>query len=252
MNVFDHYAKYYDLLYRDKDYAGEAAYVLDLLASNGVTEGSLLELGCGTGRHALEFARNGFAVDGYDLSPGMVAAANTLKQKTSVEVNFQVGDVRALRTGKKYNAVVSLFHVASYQTETLDLLAMFETAAEHLMPGGIFVFDCWYGPGVLTDLPVVRVKRWEDEICRITRIAEPTMHPERDVVDVKYTIFAADKTDNSYVTIEETHPMRYLFEPEVKMLLNKSGMTACACLHWGTHEPAHLGSWQTIFVARVG
>lgn len=252
MTVFDHYAKYYDLLYRDKDYAGEAAYVLDLLASNGVTGGSLLELGCGTGKHALEFARAGFAVDGYDLSPEMVATAHTLKQKAGVEINFQVGDARTLRTGKKYNAVVSLFHVASYQTETIDLLAMFETAAEHLMPGGIFVFDCWYGPGVLTDLPVVRVKRWEDEVCRIARIAEPVMHPGRNVVDVKYTIFAFDKAGNSWATIEETHPMRYLFEPEVKMLLNKASMAICACLHWGTHEQASLGSWQSMFVVRAG
>ena len=102
MSVFDHYAKYYDLLYKDKDYAGEAMFVLDLLSSHGVTVGSMLELGSGTGKHALQFSLAGFSVDGYDLSPVMVAAANQLKWKNTAHMRFGLGDVRTLRTDRKY------------------------------------------------------------------------------------------------------------------------------------------------------
>jgi SAM-dependent methyltransferase len=251
MTVFDHYAKYYDLLYKDKDYAAEASYVLGILAEQGIHSGTLLELGSGTGKHALRFTQAGFAVDGYDLSHGMVAAANRLKQETGADMRFEVGDLRTVHTGKKYDAVVSLFHVASYQTENDGLAAMFKTAAEHLKPGGIFIFDCWYGPGVLTDPPAVRIKRLEDATCDILRIAEPMLQASRNVVDVNYTVFVTSKVDGSQVTIKELHPMRYLFEPEVHLLLAQTDLTASACFEWLTRKAANIDTWQSMFIVRA-
>ena len=68
MSVFNHYARYYDLLYRDKDYAGEARFVHDQFAQHGLAAGRLLELGCGTGRHAVEFAKLGWIVSGFSVT----------------------------------------------------------------------------------------------------------------------------------------------------------------------------------------
>lgn len=64
MSVFDAYARYYDLLYREKDYAGEAAFVDQQLRKNGCAGSAMLELGCGTGRHAIELARLGWSLTG--------------------------------------------------------------------------------------------------------------------------------------------------------------------------------------------
>ena len=77
--VFDAYSAYYDLLYKEKDYAGEVEYILSLLANQGVTEGEILELGCGTGKHAEQFAQKGFSVHGVDLSPSMGSEAERRK-----------------------------------------------------------------------------------------------------------------------------------------------------------------------------
>ena len=76
----------------------------------------------------------------------------------------------------------------SYQTENADLAAAFATAAEHLAPGGIFIFDCWYGPGVLTDPPTTRVRRLHGDGIEVTRIAEPVNHYDRNRVDVHYEV----------------------------------------------------------------
>ena len=161
--VFDAYAAYYDLLYQDKNYHKEAKYILRLLEDNGISSGKILELGSGTGKHAEEFAKMGFSVHGIDLSPEMVQEANHRNNNNlEGQLYFEVGDVRNFEAGKKFDAVISLFHVISYQIKNEDILEMFRIAAKHLKTNGIFIFDFWYGPGVLTDPPEVRQKRLED------------------------------------------------------------------------------------------
>lgn len=247
--VFDSYAAYYDLLYEDKDYAGEAAYCLALLAEHGVAGGSILELGCGTGKHAEEFARSGFSVHGVDLSELMVELAEKRKPtELADQLHFEVGDVRTARLGRQFDAVISLFHVASYQTSNQDLKAMFSTAAEHLKPGGVFVFDFWYGPAVLAEQPEVRKKQMKNDEIEVLRVAEPVMHPNENVVDVKYTISVTRRDVEKPSVINETHRMRYLFLPELDDLLTNANLRLVKSAKWLTEEVLDLSSWQGLAV----
>ena len=158
--VFDAYARYYDLLYREKDYAAEAEYVASHMRRHAPEAANILELGCGTGAHAEHLARLGYTVHGVDQSDPMLARAAVRKSglpaKTAAQLSFGRGDVRTVRTGAHYDVVISLFHVMSYQTSNADLRAAFTTAAAHLRPGGLFLFDFWYGPAVLAQQPEVR------------------------------------------------------------------------------------------------
>lgn len=79
--VFDTYAHYYDLLYRDKDYAGESEYVAAHIRKQAPQAKRILELGCGTGAHAEHLARMGYTVHGVDLSKAMLARAEARKAK---------------------------------------------------------------------------------------------------------------------------------------------------------------------------
>jgi SAM-dependent methyltransferase len=249
--VFDSYAAYYDLLYEDKDYVSEAAYCLALLAEHGVDDGSILELGCGTGKHAEEFARRGFSVHGIDLSELMVELAEQRKPTELADrLRFEVGDVRDARLGRQFDAVISLFHVASYQTSNQELKAMFSTAAEHLKPGGVFVFDFWYGPAVLTEQPEVRNKRMKNEEIEVLRVAEPVMHPNENVVDVKYTINVTHRDVEKPSVITETHRMRYLFLPELEDMLMNANLELVKSAKWLTEEMLDLSSWQGLAVCR--
>ena len=63
------------------------------------------------------------------------------------------GDIREIRLNKRFDTVIALFHVISYQTTNEDVTAAFETARQHLNSGGIFIFDISYGPAVLTERP---------------------------------------------------------------------------------------------------
>ena len=247
--VFDSYAAYYDLLYADKNYASEVAYCLALLAENGVDGGSILDLGCGTGKHADQFARQGFSVHGVDFSELMIELAEQRKPTELADrLRFEVGDVRTARLGRQFDAVISLFHVASYQTSNQDLKAMFSTAAEHLKLGGVFIFDFWYGPAVLTDQPEVRQKRMENEEIKVLRIAEPMMYPNENLVDVKYTINVTRRDIEKPSVIKETHRMRYLFLPELEDMLMNSNLRMVRSAKWLTTEKLDLSSWQGLAV----
>jgi SAM-dependent methyltransferase len=251
--MFDLYAAYYDLFYEDKLYEDEAAFVARLVHEQAPHAHSILELGCGTGRHALALARQGFSLTGIDLSPRMIERAKArlvdARLLPGSRVNFGVGDARTTRFNQTFDAVTSLFHVMSYQVTNEDLTETIRTAASHLAADGVFVFDCWYGPAVLTSRPEVRVKRCENSELRVFRVAEPNMHPDRNVVDVHHTVWIEQKSTGTITRITEVHPMRYLFHPEVEMILASAGMRLRRTCEWMSGRPLDVSTWSATFVA---
>lgn len=251
---FDHYSRYYDLLYADKDYSSEVRYVralIDEFAKGPAS--SLIELGCGTGIHACALAAQGLSVLGVDLSAEMLLGANARAVAQGIDVgrlSFDQGDVRSFRVARKFDVVTSLFHVLSYQTTDADLQAMMQTSASHLNAGGLFVFDFWYGPAVLWQRPAVRAKRLSNNEVEVTRLAEPVIHDQSNVVDVNYSVFVRELASNQTNEIKETHRMRYLFLPEIDRLLDASGFDRLHAEEWLTRKAPSLDSWGVCVVAR--
>lgn len=242
MSVFNEYARYYDLLYRDKDYAGEAEYVGGLIRSNVPGAESLLNLGCGSGRHDRCLAEHGYSVTGVDMSEEMLSCARTSAAGNS-SLEYFHGDARTVRLGRKFDAVISLFHVMSYQTTNADIKAAFATATAHLKPGGLFLFDCWYGSGVLSDRPTRGVKELEDDAIKVTRIVEPLLHPNENVVDVNYHVSISNKVTGEIRDIRETHRMRYLFIPEIIGYLEDAGLSPRFFVSWMKDAPPVDTTW---------
>ena len=246
-DVFDTYANYYDLLYNDKDYAGEAGYVNDLIQRFAPLSKSILELGSGTGRHAALLVEQGYVVHGVERSDAMLARAMPLAARNE-RLSFSEGDLREVRLGRSFDAVISLFHVISYQISNQDLRAAFATAREHLKAGGLFIFDCWYGPAVLTEQPSVRVKRIANETMEVTRLVEPLLRPNENMVDVNYHVFIRDKCTDKVTEVQETHHMRYLFAPEIEFLLEQAGFNIIAAQEWMSGKPLGCNTWGACFV----
>ena len=248
--VFADYARYYDLLYRDKDYAAEAEYVAGLIRKFHPAAQSILELGSGTGIHAGLLAKNGFTVHGIERSQEMLARSQSLAENRNVgndQLTFTAGDIREVRLNKSFDVVISLFHVISYQTTNKDVMAAFQTARHHLNPGGIFIFDIWYGPAVLTQRPEVRIKRMTDEKIEVTRLAEPVLHPNENLVDVNYHVFVRDRKTENVTELKETHIMRYFFQPEIEFLAQAAGFTIQNTEEWQTAKPIGAETWSVCF-----
>lgn len=242
--IFDAYSRYYDLLYREKDYAAEVNYVAGLLRAQD-TGADLLEFGCGTGKHGRLLAERGYRVLGIERSPEMVARATQTEGFSCIE-----GDVCSMQLGRTFDAVLSLFHVVSYQTSNMSACAIFDRAAEHLRTGGVFIFDVWYTPAVYAQRPLPRVKRLSDERVQIIRVAEPRSFPNDNRVDVHYSVVIKDVATSQVQEISEVHPMRHFSLPELDLLGARSGLERVAAEEFLSGRPPGDETWGVCLVMR--
>lgn len=254
MKVFDAYSAYYDLLYGTKDYSAEVDYVAQLMSRYKTHYSQVLELGCGTGLHASLLAKKVISVHGVDQSETMLAGASERKKNLPADVasrlTFTKGDIRAFRTDARFDVVISLFHVMSYMNSDEDLVFAFHTAAKHLAAGGIFIFDCWHGPGVLHDKPASRTKKFENEKISVTRISYPDMLAGKNIVNVRFDISIKDMASGSTSKLEEIHDMRYLFPEEIIALAKQTHFEMICAEEWLTGSPLSEESWNACYVCR--
>ncbi len=255
MIPFKEYARYYDLLYKDKDYAAEAKFVEHLIHTYAPAARSILDLGCGTGQHAALLAGHGFQVQGIDRSEGMLLSAekrrSALSGRRRRHLKFSKGDIRTVRLGTRFDVVISLFHVMSYQTGNDDLNDAFATAREHLVPGGTFIFDCWYGPAVLTQRPSVRIKRLCDKEIEVIRTAEPELLINENCVKVNYEIDILCRADGKLSRFSESHHMRYLFLPEIQELFHRHAMSLIFACGWMSCNEPGADTWSLCVGGKV-
>ena len=242
IKVFDEYSKYYDLLYKDKDYVAESEYISNLIKRFAPNTKTVLELGCGTGKHALLLGKKGYDIFGIDLSETMLEDAKKLG------VNCALGDARTFRANKTFDTVISLFHVAGYQVTNQDLNDYFDTAQVHLEKGGIFIFDCWYGPAVLKQRPEHKVKHFENEFLEIEREATPVHYVNENRVEVNYDIKIKNKFDGMGQKLHETHNVRYFFKPELQEFLLRNNIELIHCEEWLSKKEPGEDSWGVCFV----
>ena len=252
--VFETYSQYYDLLYKDKDYTTETNYIISLIKEYNINTNHILELGCGTGMHASLLAENGYKVEGIDLSQTMLEMAILRQSKSSVAVSerlaFLEGDIRNYESSQKFDTIISLFHVISYMTTNEDLNQAFKTVVKHLKPNGIFIFDCWHGPGVIYDKPVKRTKEFENEKIQITRMATPGFFPEKNCVDVTFDISILNKHTNGIEKLHEIHSMRYLFMEELNSIAHNHGLEIIHAEEWLTKKTLTEQSWNACYVCK--
>jgi len=244
------YSQYYDLLYNDKDYADEVDYIIKLIKENSNEAKTLLDMGCGTGKHAELLCNKGYIVHGIDLSEDMLKIAKNRSKNKEDKLLFSHSKIQELDLNKKFDVVTSLFHVMSYQNSNNELIKAFEVAKNHLKKDGIFIFDFWYGPAVLKDPPVTRIKRLVDEKIKVTRIAEPVVRPDENVVDVNYDIFIEDINSKKIIEKEELHKMRYFFDTELDLICKQVGFVIKQKYEWLSDKNPDFNSWNVVWIVK--
>ncbi len=222
--LFDRIADYYDLLHEDVDYAAECR-LLERVFARFLPRppGSVLDLGCGTGNHALLLAERGYRVTGIDASPGMLRVARG-KVRGRRNPAFRRADMRSFDLGQTFGAVICMDGAFTHLLTDRDLLAHLRTVRRHLAPGGAYAFEFaqalreeTVGPGWIHhagDLEIV----WLYDLAYDSR---------RHLVTGENAFFAfeAGRLRRRFVN---TYSTRLLTVPVLRSLLARAGMRLVA------------------------
>jgi SAM-dependent methyltransferase len=254
MSVFGKvYADVYDALYGEKDYVAECNLIEALLAEFGSVRPirRLLDLGCGTGSHALELAGRGYTVVGIDRSAAMIARARKKVVRGAPAV-FHEGDIRDIRLeDRPYDGAIMMFAVLGYQRCDDRIRAVLANARAHLAAGAALVFDVWYGPGVLADRPGSRRRTVATPTGEVVRWAESKLDESLHLCTVQYQV--ERRIGGTLVEgASEQHVLRFFFPDEFGRLASDCGFVCTAIRDFQQwHLPPNEESWRAIGVFRA-
>lgn len=248
----NNYADAYDAIYRDKDYPREIEAVSVLFERHKTSPiKSVLDLGCGTGRHAMLLARRGFDVLGVDQSESMLehARRSAADVKLDASVTFTKGDVRDFDAGRTFDAALMMFNVLGYMTTNDDVLAALHSVRRNVRAGGLFIFDIWYGPAIAAEPPTNRVKEFKVPDGDMIRLATGTLDPHENRYDVSFRLITIDKNIVK-ADITESHPVRYFFPLELDLALRQTGFKLAAVRQFpNVDDRPDMTTWPAVVVA---
>jgi SAM-dependent methyltransferase len=214
---------------------------------------TVLDVGCGTGEHALELARRGFRLAGVDLSHDMLRLARAKGAALPIEErpNWLHGDARTFEAGGPFDAAIMMFAVIGYLIRNDDVLQSLRNIRRHISTGALFICDFWYGPSVLTDRPTDRVKVLPTPAGKLIRTTQTKLDIAMHTADVTFMLWSIEG-DRIASETTETHAMRYFFPQEFALLLSQSGFSMLSISAFPSIDaPLTDATWNAFVVARA-
>ncbi|MBS3072827.1 methyltransferase domain-containing protein [Candidatus Pacearchaeota archaeon] len=242
------YAKYYDFFNCKKDYSKEVDFLEKVIEKYGRNPiKSILNLGCGTGRHDEHLSHRGYNITGLDLSEEMI---NIALSRNIPAVDFVVGDMTSFNLEKKYDIAISMFAAFGYLNENIQIENSLRSINRHLNPQGLLVIEVWNGLGVMKELPSSRIKEFSKEEIKIKRQSFPKLDSLNQKVEIKFQI-EISKKEKIIDKYEENHSMRFFFPQEVKYLLNKNGFEMLnLCDTFDLEKKVSENCWNMVVIAK--
>ena len=138
MGSYEKFAEYYDLIYNQLvDYQKETDGIEKIFAKLYEKKPrSLLDMGCGTGSHALLLAKRGYSVTGIDVSEKMIEEAKRKARRENAKAEFHVQDMRKLELNKRFDCAICMFGGFGYVLTYEDLANVFSSLKKHLNKKG--------------------------------------------------------------------------------------------------------------------
>ena len=250
-NVFGDYAKYYDILYKDKDYEKECDFLEEIFVKYGKYITNIIDAGCGTGRHTISLAEREYNVTGFDTSKVMIERAREKIDYLNTNIDFQVMNFTNFQYNKKFDACICMFAAIDYITETKDMLTFLKNVRNHLKENSLFIFDFWNGLAVLRTLPSFRMKIVEDKGIKVIRMVEPELDAFNHISKSHYTMLIL-KNNKLIDAMEETHKIRFYFPQEIKHYLEEAGFEVLKiCPFMDLNGKVDENVWNIIIIAKT-
>lgn len=212
--LFSNYARAYD---REAFTQGTVQEVTFLETEAGGNKNArILDVGCGTGRHAIELARRGYSVTGIDLSPNQLARAREKARDAAISVVFQQRDARQPHFESEFDLVIMLCEggFSLMETDAMNF-AILENAVRALRPGGKFIFTCLNGL-----FPLVRSVK---DFVNAGESGTRTMDATFDLSTLRIRL-VVDFTDDAGLTRRLETSERHYLPSELTWYLHTLGM----------------------------
>ena len=214
--------------------------ILEILAQNGIRDGLVVDLGCGSGLWARVLADAGYRVLGIDISEAMIE----LSRERMPEAEFRVGSLFEVEI-PPCAAVTAVGEVLNYlfdpENEDRGLARLFRRVYDALAPGGVFVFDV-LGPGQVPPGATARGFRVGEDWAVLSEREEDA---ERGTLVRRIVSFR--KVGEHYRRDDEVHRVRLYAPEELSAELGWIGFEVRMMRSYGGYP---LAEGHAAFVAR--
>lgn len=244
--MYESFARVYDAFMDDTPYQQWCARIREILCRYRITDGLVLDLGCGTGAMTRLLRDAGYDMIGADNSPEMLEIAREKEAwDPDSRILYLLQDMRSFELYGTVRAVVSICDCMNYLESEDDLLQVFSLVNNYLDPGGIFLFDMNTAYKYETLLGDGTFAQSLDECSYIW---ENTWYPEEQINEYGLTLFV-QRPDGLYERFEETHYQKAFSVERVSMLLEKAGLACLGVYDGYENMPAHARSERVLFAA---
>ncbi len=234
----DYFEIYREMLPEERTIA-EVDGIVSLL---GLEAGArILDLACGHGRHAIQLAKRGFEVTGYDLSEVFLERARADAEAQGASVRWIRGDMRELLFDGEFDAAVNVFTAFGYFEDPEDDERTLRGIRAALRPGGRFLLETLHRDGLPARFqPITAEKTSNGSIV----LHERDWDLARDVIDERVTVVRPDGTRAEYTTALRMRSLHALLE-----LMQKAGLEPEAWYGGLDGSSLHLGSHRLVLVS---
>lgn len=247
MEAYTDFASVYDIFMDETPYEEWFAFLKKRLCEEGIEDGLVLELGCGTGTLTQLFEDAGYDMIGVDNSIEMLEEANRKKFAENREILYLLQDMQEFELYGTVRAVLSVCDSLNYLTDPEDLVHCFRLVNNYLDPKGLFMFDfntVHKYRDVIGDAVIAENR----ENCSF--IWENGYDEESRINEYDLTLFIREQSSSLYHKYVETHYQRGYELDEIKAYLKEAGLVFVAAFDDYTKEPAHKDSERIVVIAR--
>ena len=246
MEAYSGFAKVYDLFMDNIPYEEWTDYVKELFAEEGVKDGILLDLGCGTGSVTELLAESGFDMIGIDNSEEMLEIAMEKREESGHDILYLLQDMREFELYGTVKGVVSICDSMNYILDDEDLLDVFKLVHNYLDNEGIFIFDMntmYKYEQILAD------NTFAEDREESSFIWENYYDEEEEINQYDLSLFVQEE-DGRYRKYEETHLQRAYEQECVEELIKESGLELLHVYDAFTKDLPAEDSQRIYFVCR--
>ncbi len=222
MEAYTTFAGVYDMLMDKKKKKKWVEYLHDIMEEYNIHEGTILELGCGTGNMTELLASKGYDMIGVDNSEDMLELAMEKRLKSGHDILYLLQDMQSFELFGTVKAVISVCDSINYVTDEAELKEVFRLVNNYLDPRGIFIFDFnteYKYREILGD----RVIAEERDKCSF--IWDNYYNEQDKINEYELTLFVQSEEDpDLYRKYQEVHYQRAYTLEKIKTLIEKAGL----------------------------